>query len=167
MSKTQPIINKTSKNNMKRDYFKLTDTTPMSHKRETNPNATWEFQALFMFTDDTIIYPEEKIPHVRGKVLINGKSDYLVMDCTPDCRQIYWYLRSQPTNIQWTLREPYDLCMFKYAQKKLCISQYMMIDQMMNQLDIDDNVQLITFLTSYVDKGIKRINKYLTANGMD
>lgn len=161
MTKTHALNNKTNKNDMKRVHFKLTDTTPMNHKRENNHHATWEWEALFMFTEDTIIYPEEEIPHLKCKVRYNGKSDYLIMDCTPDCRQIYWYLKSHPKNIQWTLRDTYELCMFKYAQNKLCNYEYDMIHKMMKQLDIDDYVNLIEILTSYVDDGTRKINEYL------
>ena len=148
------------------NYYKNFKANSFKHKREPNPNAEWGFQAAFMFTDETVFYPEEDVPRQIGKINFNGKKDTIVIDCTPDCRQIYWYLKSHPKNVYWTLRDPYDLCMFKYAQNNLCDYEYVMIHQMMKQLDITDYVHLIHILSSYVDYGIRKINYHLDCNRM-
>ena len=149
-----------------KNYYENFKANSFKHKRESNPYATWDYQAAFMFTDESVFYPEVDVPRLEGKVKYNNKRDHLILDCTPDCRQIYWYLKSNPKNVYWTLREPYDLCMFKYAQNKLCDYQYDMIHQMMNQLDITDYIYLIHILSYYVDDGIRKINNHLDCNRM-
>lgn len=149
-----------------KDYFENFKANSFKHKREPNPDADWSFQAAYMFTDESVFYPEVDVPRLKVKVKYNNKRDYVILDCTPDCRQIYWYLKSHPKNVFWTLRQPYDLCMFKYAQNNLCDYEYVMVHQMMKQLDITDNVYFFHILTQYVDNGIRKINYHLDCNGM-
>ena len=119
-----------------------------------------------MFTDESVFYPEVDVPRLEGKVKYNNKRDYLILDCTPDCRQIYWYLKSHPKNVFWTIREPYGLCMFKYAQNKLCDYEYVIIHKMKKELEMTDYVHLIHILSNYVDNGIRKINYHLGCNRM-
>ncbi len=73
-----------------------TDQIKANHDREPNPSAHWHEIAALMFTPDTKIYEEEDIPRIRWDIRVNEKDEVLVMDCTPDCRLLYWYLESQP-----------------------------------------------------------------------
>lgn len=82
-------------------YYKYTlwgeaETPKVKHDREPNPKANWIELAEFMFTPDTKIYEEDDIPRIRWDIKVGDQNDVLVMDCTPDCRNIYWYLESQP-----------------------------------------------------------------------
>ncbi len=73
-----------------------TDSKTFKHDREPNAKATWTEVAELMFTPETKIYEEDDIPRIRWDISVNDQDEVLVMDCTPDCRHLYWYLESHP-----------------------------------------------------------------------